>query len=257
MNQHASARSGMQTRTPPNAQRFPAAYAGWYLKRERISRGIALNKAAAVLKVRERYIWAIEEGVDAEFPQASSFLDIVGRYADFLQFDPEPLIEHYREIMPAMSEAKRQGPGNVIALWPAMSLRSRPVVLATVTFLVAVFAASVWYNSDVVLQNGGTKLIAAKPPVFKKAIGTVAINPKGEVLVGKKTKLVQTDVSDPVTTASIRATLAKSTNDGIVRVRTSTLSQVLKHGFRPIPPHSLEAVQVELDAAVARDANNS
>lgn len=256
MTQQASARSGMQTRTPPNAQRFPAAYAGWYLKRERISRGIALNKVAAVLKVRERYIWAIEEGVDAEFPQVTHFLDIVGRYAGFLEFDPETLIEHYREIMPAMAEAKRQGPGNIIALWPVMSLRNRPVVLATVTFLVAVFAISVWYVSDTPLRNDGNKLIAATPPELKMAIETVAIDPEAEVLVGKRPKLAGADAGDPMTTASIRAILATSANDGIVRVRTSTLSQVLKRGFRPIPPQSPEAVQVELDAAVARDANN-
>lgn len=235
-----SAYVGIQSKQPPDAQRFPAAHAGWFLKRERLSRGLALNKVAAQLKIRERHLWAIEEGVDAEFPKASNFFAIVATYAQYLEFDPGPLIEHYRSIMPAMIEARKKGPGNIIALWPMIRQRARPLVLATVVFVVAIVGTGFWFN-------GGSSLLNESK---------IAILPiPGDLKPLKKRKWAKRPEVNVTTTSSIPSVKKIILGDGDVRVQILDLRDALKNDPNVAPPLNHIAVEAELEAAVKKNKN--
>jgi cytoskeletal protein RodZ len=225
---------GIQSRQPPDPQRFPAAHAGWFLKRERLSRGLALNKVAAHLKIRERYLWAIEEGVDAEFPQASNFFSYVAAYAQYLGFDSEPLIEHYRQIMPAMLEAQKRGPGNIIALWPAMRARARPLALAVIVFVAVLAGAGLWFVTD--------------PSPEGSKIATIPVPADLDIL--KKRDVASQQGDNPTTTASLPASAKNILGAGSIRVRTKDLTEALENSAKPTPPLNRSAVEAELDAAV-------
>jgi len=227
---------GVQSRQPPDSQRFPAAHAGWFLKRERLSRGLALNKAAAELKIRERYLWAIEEGVDAEFPQASSFFAIVAAYARYLEFDPGPLIAHYRLIMPAMLEAQKRGPGNIIALWPAMRARARPLALATVVFAIAVIGAGFWFSGGPVTPDGSK-------------IATIPVPDDLNIL--KKRQWAGQSGDASIATSSFSSPDKNVLGEASVRVRTMDIIDDLNSMPDANEPRSRTAIEAELDAAVA------
>ncbi len=225
---------GIQSRQPPDPQRFPAAHAGWFLKRERLSRGLALNKVAAHLKIRERYLWAIEEGVDAEFPQASNFFSYVAAYAQYLGFDPDPLIEHYRAIMPAMREAQKRGPGNIIALWPAMRARRRSLALAVMAFVAVLGGVSLWYG------------VGSSPD--GSIIATIPVPADLDIL--KKRVVASQQGDNPTTTASLPALTKNVLGAGSVRVRTTDLIDALNNNAKVAAPLNRMAVEAELDAAV-------
>jgi len=229
---------GIQSRQPPDPQRFPAAHAGWFLKRERLSRGVALNKVAAHLKIRERYMWAIEEGVDAEFPQASGFFSCVSAYARYLEFDPDPLIEHYRDIMPAMNEARKRGAGNIIALWPAIRAHTRPVALATVALLAAVTGIGFWLDGDF-FSSGTSKIATVTAPDDLKVL--------------KKRKLAGQPGDMSMATSSITLPEKDILGQGSVSVRMMDLTQALKNNPRVALPLGRTAIESELDAAVANN----
>jgi len=229
---------GIQSRQPPDSQRFPAAHAGWFLKRERLSRGLALNKVAAQLKIRERYLWAIEEGVDAEFPQPSNFFTIVTAYAEYLEFDPNPLIDHYREIMPAMIEAQERGPGNVIALWPAMRARARPIALATVALLIAVTGLGFWFSSGSI-SSTTSKITTVRAP--------------DDLNFLKKRDWAKQQGDNSIATSSIPSGTLKTLGQGSVRIRTMDLSRVLNSNHKVAPPLSKTDVGAQLDTAVTNN----
>jgi len=234
----AAAYVGIQSRQPPDSQRFPAAHAGWFLKRERLSRGLALNKVAAELKIRERYLWAIEEGVDTEFPQASGFFKIVTAYAKYLEFDPGPLIAHYRLIMPAMLEAQKRGPGNIIALWPAMRSRARPLALATVAFAVAVIGAGFWFNSGPTSPDG-SKIATIPAP--------------DDLNILKKRQWAGQSADTSIATSSFSPPGKTVLGEGSVRVRTMDIIDALNNAPNPNQPWSRAAIEAELDAAAANE----
>jgi len=230
----AMTQGGIQSRLPPDAGRFPAAHAGWFLKRERLSRRLALNKVAAQLKIRERYLWAIEEGVDGEFPPTADFFSYVGAYARYLEFDPEPLIEHYREIFPVMLEAQKRGPGNIIALWPAMRARSRSIALATAVFLVAIIGAGFWLSSGPVTPDGSRIATIPAPNDLNNQVGTNLANRQGE---------------DMLATGSISPAAKNALGAGSIQVRTIDLIDAIATSPKLVAPLNSAAIEAELDAA--------
>ena len=229
---------GIQSRQPPDPQRFPAAHAGWFLKRERLSRRLALNKVAAQLKIRERYLWAIEEGVDAEFPQASHFFSYISAYATYLEFDPDPLVEHYRQIMPAMLEAQQRGPGNIIALWPAMRTRARPFALATIVVLMAVAGAGFWLNREISSAPGSRVATLPAP---------------ADLNILKKRGQAGQQGDRSIATASLPSSAKNILGEADIRIRTMDLTEALNTRAKIAPPLSRAAIETELDNAVASD----
>ncbi len=60
---------------------------GEYLKNKRIELGISLEEAEQFLKIRKKYIVAIEEGDESVLPGKTYFVGYLRNYANFLQAD--------------------------------------------------------------------------------------------------------------------------------------------------------------------------
>ena len=232
--QSAITQGGIQSRRPPDAARFPAAHVGWFLKRERLSRRVALNKVAAQLKIKERYLWAIEEGVDGEFPPSAEFFSYIEDYARYLEFDPQPLIEHYSKIFPTMLEAQKRGPGNIIALWPAMRARSRSVATLMAIFLVAIIGAGFWLSSgSSTSDDGRIATISAPNDLDNQEVTDLASRQGGDYLA----------------TGSLSSAAKNTLNAGSFKVRSMDLVDAMTSNSKLAAPLSRLSIEAELDAA--------
>ena len=87
-------------REKPDSETDPAGEAGWYLEREREARGLTLEEAGEASGIHPYHLQAIEYGDMTCMPERLEALEMIGAYAQFLGFDPEPLVEHYAQILP-------------------------------------------------------------------------------------------------------------------------------------------------------------
>ncbi len=90
-----------QVRLKPDGATDPVGEAGWYLAREREQRGETLDEAGAATGIHPYHIDAIERGDMTRMPERMDALEMIGAYAHYLGFDPEPLVEHYAQFLPA------------------------------------------------------------------------------------------------------------------------------------------------------------
>jgi cytoskeleton protein RodZ len=93
-------------REKPDGETDPAGEAGWYLEREREARGLSLTEAGEAAGIHPYHLEAIEIGDLTCLPERLEALEMIGAYAQFLGFDPEPLVEHYATILPAPPPAE-------------------------------------------------------------------------------------------------------------------------------------------------------
>ena len=87
-------------REKPDGETDPAAEAGWFLQRERERRGESLEDAGEATGIHPYHIEAIEYGDMTRMPQRMEALEMIGIYAQYLCFDPEPLVRHYMHFLP-------------------------------------------------------------------------------------------------------------------------------------------------------------
>ena len=87
-------------RETPDGETDPAGEAGWYLEREREARGLTLEQAGEASGIHPYHLQAIEYGDMTCMPERVEALEMIGAYAQFLGFDPEPLVEHYARFLP-------------------------------------------------------------------------------------------------------------------------------------------------------------
>ena len=87
-------------REKPDGETDPAAEAGWFLQRERERRGESLEDAGQATGIHPYHIEAIEFGDMTRMPQRMEALEMIGIYAQYLGFDPEPLVRHYMQFLP-------------------------------------------------------------------------------------------------------------------------------------------------------------
>jgi cytoskeleton protein RodZ len=87
-------------REKPDGDGDPAGEAGWYLEREREARGLSLEEAGEAAGIHPYHLQAIEYGDMTCMPERLEALEMIGAYAQFLGFDPEPLVEHYARFLP-------------------------------------------------------------------------------------------------------------------------------------------------------------
>jgi cytoskeleton protein RodZ len=87
-------------REKPDGESDPAGEAGWYLEREREARGLSLEEAGEAAGIHPYHLEAIELGDMTCMPERLEALEMIGSYAQFLGFDPEPLVEHYALFLP-------------------------------------------------------------------------------------------------------------------------------------------------------------
>ena len=139
-------------RPKPDGAKDPAGEAGWYLQREREMRGLSLEKVGQDTGVHPHHLEAIEMGNLEGLPERSQALQMIGAYARYLGFDPQPLVAHFARLMPrplkpggrmrAFSSAK------VISFPLIERLRSMTSgaggVVASVLAAVLLFGGTVW-----------------------------------------------------------------------------------------------------------------
>ncbi len=112
MNQHThgSFDHDFQSYRPkPDGKRDPAGEAGWFLQRERERRKASLRDVAAAIRVHPIHLDAIERGDLTRMPHRSDAIGMVGAYAEFLGFDPQPMMMHYAQVLPRASAPKQPG----------------------------------------------------------------------------------------------------------------------------------------------------
>ncbi len=94
-------------RAKPDGDADPAGEAGWFLQREREKRGETLEYAGEVTGIHPYHIEAIEFGDMTRMPRRLEALEMISAYAQYLGFDPEPLVMHYVQFLPKPTIAPR------------------------------------------------------------------------------------------------------------------------------------------------------
>jgi cytoskeleton protein RodZ len=84
----------------PDGESDPLGEAGWYLEHERVSHGLSLEDAGEATGIHPYHLEAIELGAVTHLPERSETLEMIGVYAQYLGFDPEPLVAHYAALLP-------------------------------------------------------------------------------------------------------------------------------------------------------------
>ena len=84
----------------PDGDTDPLGEAGWYLEHERVSHGLSLEEAGEATGIHPYHLEAIELGAVTHLPERHETLQMIGIYAQYLGFDPEPLVAHYAALLP-------------------------------------------------------------------------------------------------------------------------------------------------------------
>lgn len=100
------------------------------LRESRTARGISLEQVTRDTHISKRYLEALETGDYAELPGQVYVTGFIRSYADYLNIDPEPLIDHYRSQRAVSVDVE------------APPVRSR-APLAVLTLAVLVLAAGI------------------------------------------------------------------------------------------------------------------
>ena len=112
MNQHTHGgfdHSFHNYRPKPDGKQDPAGEAGWFLQRERERRKISLRDVAQAIRVHPIHLDAIERGDLTRMPHRSEAIGMAGAYAEYLGFDPQPMMMHYAQLLPRSSAPKQPG----------------------------------------------------------------------------------------------------------------------------------------------------
>ncbi len=161
----------------PDGRKDPAGEAGWYLQREREMRGVSLEKAGQDTGVHPHHLEAIEAGDLTRLPERAQALEMIGAYARYLGFDPQPLVAHFSRLIP---KEGRKTPGGLrpfssarIIAFPLIErLRSATSgaggVAASVLAAVLLFGGAVWLITPGARQEAGSLAVAARQPAAEK-----------------------------------------------------------------------------------------
>lgn len=87
-------------RKRPEGDIDPTGEAGWYLQRERERQHLTLEQASEACGIHPHHLEGIELGDLTRLPPRTEALRMMGVYAQFLGFDPQPLILHYTQFLP-------------------------------------------------------------------------------------------------------------------------------------------------------------
>ena len=109
-------------RAKPDGSMDPAGEAGWFLQRERESRGVSLEQAGQDTGIHPYHLEAVEYGDMTRMPTRVDALEMIAAYADYLGFEPEPLLEHYIKFLPQPALAPRNHPAEPAPLSSAKVL---------------------------------------------------------------------------------------------------------------------------------------
>jgi cytoskeletal protein RodZ len=140
----------MQTRfrPKPDGRRDPAGEAGWYLERERLARGLTLEKVGQEIGIHPHHLEAIETGDLSRLPPRREALEMIGAYAAYLNFDAQRLVRHYAQLMPRDGGAGWFSSARIISFPLIRRLKDFPAgasgIVASVLAAVLLFGGAVW-----------------------------------------------------------------------------------------------------------------
>jgi cytoskeleton protein RodZ len=87
--------------TKPSAKKKePAAEVGYFLWRERETRGLTIEAASEATGIHPYHIAAIEQGDLTHMPPRLEAMEMIAGYAQYLGFEPQPLVEHLATFLP-------------------------------------------------------------------------------------------------------------------------------------------------------------
>jgi cytoskeleton protein RodZ len=187
-------------RPKPDSSMDPAGEAGWFLMREREDRGLSLEQAGEIVGIHPYHLEAIELGNMTNMPSRAEALEMIAAYANFLGFEPEPLLHHYISFLPAPQMAPRRHPANPTPLssakilsfgkfvkLPPLNIKLPTIptgnggVVASVLAAFVLFSAVTWVlmpgaSSDDAVQQVATN--EASDPMPTASTGTDAVDIK-------------------------------------------------------------------------------
>ncbi len=207
-------------RQKPDGATDPAGEAGWFLQREREKRGETLEFAGEATGIHPYHIEAIEFGDLTRMPRRLEALEMISAYAQYLGFDPEPLIHHYVKILPRpqmaprahhpanpqpLSSAKILSFGKLPKL-PALNIDLKQFpggpggIVASVAGAIFLFAAASW----VMMPAADTTQTAIEPaltadpmPTATTQIDAASVKVTQEAMPDDQTAAVQPKESQP------------------------------------------------------------
>lgn len=136
-----------------------AGQAGWYLERERLSKGLTLSEAREDTGVPVHLLIALEQGKLDRLPPVDEAISLISAYGNWLGFDPAPLCGHYINLLPrlnlvpqAVAEMAAPQPVAVQTPAPAPARRARGLLSApdskivgiSVAAILIIFLATAW-----------------------------------------------------------------------------------------------------------------
>jgi transcriptional regulator with XRE-family HTH domain len=187
-------------RIKPDSSSDPAGEAGWFMQRERERRGISLEAAGEACGVHPHHLSAIEAGDMTNMPERAESLAMIGAYAQYLGFEPEPLLAHFAAILPKpelvasepMTTSHPANPGwlssaKIIKFgrprMPTFKLDAIPGgatgLIASSFAAIMVFAGASWYLSP----STGTPMAAPEVAAVEEPI--VDEPPPGDVKIAE------------------------------------------------------------------------
>ena len=87
-------------RQKPAPKKDPATEVGFFLGREREVRGLSIDQASEATGIHPYHIEAIETGDLTHMPPRLEAMEMIAGYAQFLGFEPEPLLQHLSTFLP-------------------------------------------------------------------------------------------------------------------------------------------------------------
>ena len=216
-------------RPKPDGNTDPAGEAGWYLERERERRGLSLQVVSQAIGVHPHHLRAIELGQLENLPERALALRMIGDYAKYLGFDPQPLVDHFANCMPQERETRAFSSASIVAFpllerLRAMS-RTPGGMTASVLAAVLLFGGLAW----AVWPSGGdgqqAPVVAAAQKDDAASAGDAA---EGKRLVASTTSMKEEPLRDDAPAedaASAAARTAAGASDPIGALIASTLGE--------------------------------
>ena len=208
-------------RQKPDGVADPAGEAGWFLQREREKRDETLEYAGDATGIHPYHIEAIEFGDMTRMPRRLEALEMISAYAQYLGFDPEPLIHHYVKILPRPQVAPRaHHPANPAPLssakilsfgkmpkLPALNIDLSQIpggtggIVAAVAGAVFLFAAASWMmmpSAEHADFAGPPAMVGDPMPTATTQLDAAEVKVSEEALADDQAAAVQPKESQPV-----------------------------------------------------------
>ncbi len=234
-------------RPKPDGARDPAGEAGWYMQREREMRGVSLEKAGQDTGIHPHHLEAIETGNLAGLPERGQALNMIGAYARYLGFDPQPLMAHFGRLIPKDPKngisARAFSSAKIISFPLIERLKSMSSgaggAVASVLAAVLLFGGAVYMLSPSSKDAGSGQIVVSASDVDEKARDEA----KGVRTVSSISKVSERELGDdsPAAGADGIAALIKRTIPGVA-------GEAAKKAMAPVPQSAEAAPKAETSA---------